>query len=331
MAVRSRTTIFAVLIVACLIAGGLAIVAGLDQQDPRVETSAASRKVLSTAKADRQAMVVYRSLDPKGQVAVAPLQDAGGKPTFEPMSCDRVYFAAGQGICVARGKSLTGGYDAKLFGANLAVAHDIGLDGIPSRARVSDDGRYGAVTMFVSGHSYAAAGSFSTATTLIDMARGEKIANLEDLTVSRGGKQVTAIDQNYWGVTFDRQDSDRFYATLATGGKTYLIQGSVSGRLAHVIHENVECPSISPDGTRVAYKRRTGSRSDPWRLTVLDLSTMHETPLAESRSIDDQAEWLDDDHVLYGLDGQVWSVPADGSGKPERFIAAADSPAVVRW
>jgi hypothetical protein len=58
---------------------------------------------------------------------------------------------------------------------------------------------------------------------------------------------------------------------------------------------------------------------------------MRETALAETRSFDDQAEWLDDDHVVYGLDGQVWVVPADGGGSPERFLRSADSPAVVRW
>jgi Tol biopolymer transport system component len=142
---------------------------------------------------------------------------------------------------------------------------------------------------------------------------------------------VTAVDMNYWGVTFGRQDSDRFYATLATGGKTYLIEGSVSGRTARVIHENVECPSLSPDGTRIAYKRRTGVGKRPWQLSVLDLETMRETALAEGRNFDDQAEWLDDDTVMYGLDEQIWVVPADGSGQPRRYIAGADSPAVVRW
>ena len=84
-----------------------------------------------------------------------------------------------------------------------------------------------------------------------------------------------------------------------------------------MIHENVECPSLSPDGTRIAYKHRTGVE-DARRggSTVLDLATMRETPLAETRSVDDQAEWLDDDHVLYGVDGAVYAVPADGSGEP---------------
>jgi hypothetical protein len=186
------------------------------------------------------------------------------------------------------------------------------------------------VTLFVTGHAYADPGSFSTQTTLIDMATGAKIADLEQFTVFRGSKQVTAVDVNYWGVTF-AGDSDRFYATLATGGKTYLIQGSVSQRRAHVIHENVECPSLSPDGTRIAYKKRTGSSSAPWHLTVLDLATMRETPISDERSVDDQVEWLDDAHVLYGVDGAVWKANADGTGEPQRYIARADSPAAVRW
>jgi hypothetical protein len=184
--------------------------------------------------------------------------------------------------------------------------------------------------MFVTGHSYAEAGTYSTTTTLIDLASGEKIADLEQFSVTRGDRQLTAIDMNFWGVTFAR-DSDTFYATLATGGRTYLIKGSVSARTASVLHENVECPSLSPDGTRIAFKRRTASNERPWRLTVLDLTTMHETSLAERRSVDDQVEWLDNRHVLYGVLGNIWTTAADGSGRPRQFVAHGDSPAVVRW
>ena len=88
-----------------------------------------------------------------------------------------------------------------------------------------------------------------------------------------------------------------------------------------MIHENVECPSLSPDGTRIAFKKRTGSKGTPWRLTVLDLATMRETPLSERRSVDDQAEWLDDGRVLYGVDGRCgWRAPT-GPGQPRRYIA----------
>jgi hypothetical protein len=247
-----------------------------------------------------------------------------------PLRCDRVHFAAGAGLCVARGGGFAAGYRARVYGADLRVRHELDIAGVPSRARVSPDGRYGSVTMFVTGHSYADAGAFSTQTTLIDLARGTRIASLEDFDVTRAGRQVTAVDVNYWGVTFAR-DSDHFYATLATGGKTYLIEGSVRERTARVLHTNVECPSLSPDGTRIAYKRRSVSAGHPWRLTVLDLATMQETPLAERRSVDDQVEWLDDGNVLYGVDGEIATVPSDGSGAPRRFMARAGSPAVVRW
>ena len=36
-------------------------------------------------------------------------------------------------------------------------------------------------------------------------------------------------------------------------------------------------------------------------LAVLDLATLQEMLLSESRSVDDQVQWLDDRHILYSL------------------------------
>jgi WD40 repeat protein len=319
-----------VLVGACLIAAVVAIAAGIRGNDKPAAVSGKARDALPAARAANRPTVLYRSPRHRGQVDIATVGRVPGAPTQTPLSCDRTYFAAGRGICLARGGGFAAGFQARVFDSNLRVRHTVQLEGIPSRARVSPDGRYGAVTLFVAGHAYSTPGAFSTATTLIDLDSGRKIANLEQFTVLNGDRQVTAVDVNFWGVTFAR-DSDLFYATLATGGKTYLIRGSVRARAARVIHENVECPSLSPDGTRIAYKKRTGSKANPWRLTVLNLATMRETPLAEQRSVDDQAEWLDSGHVLYGVDGAVWLARADGTGEPTRFIAGGDSPAVVRW
>jgi hypothetical protein len=333
---RRRLLVFALLVGACALAAAITVVVGASSGGSAARASANARSVIPTAQATKQPMVVYRVIDPHrrgggGQVAIAALGSPSAKRTLTSLSCDRVYFSgAGSGICLARGRGFAAGYQAELFGPDLRIRHTIPVDGIPSRARVSPDGRYGAVTLFVTNDSYADVGSFSTRTTIIDLARGRTVAKLEDFVVTRGERRVTAIDVNFWGVTFAR-DSDRFYATMATGGKTYLIQGSLRAREAHVIHENVECPSLSPDGTRIAFKRRTGSDATPWRLTVLDLATGRETPLAELRSVDDQVEWLDDDRVLYAVDGAVWAARADGRGEPSRFIARADSPSVVRW
>ena len=69
-----------------------------------------------------------------------------------------------------------------------------------------------------------------------------------------------------------------------------------------------------------------------WRLSVLNLATMTETQLAETRSVDDQAAWRDDAKVMYGVSrdarhADVWTVPADGTGVPSVAVTNADSPA----
>ncbi|HEY1174515.1 MAG TPA: hypothetical protein VGF17_00030, partial [Phytomonospora sp.] len=126
-----------------------------------------------------------------------------------------------------------------------------------------------------------------------------------------------------------------FYATLATKGRTYLVRGDLRGRTVTTLHPNVECPSLSPDGTRIAYKKRVPGlpKDAPWHLYVLDLRTMHETPLAESRSVDDQAVWRDSRTLVYALAGDygadLYEVPADGTGAARRIGTAAVSPAYV--
>jgi hypothetical protein len=335
MTARGRLIAFGVLFAGCVLTIAVVIAGALRAQDETGQVSEAARSALAGAEQARRPVLLYRSLasgrpERAGQLAVAPLEPAPGAATLEPLRCDRSYYAAGSGICLDRGSGFAAGYRARVFDARFHVRASVAVEGIPSRARVSPDGRYGSVTLFVAGHSYVQAGGFSTQTTLIDLRRGAKLADLEEFAVMHGRRRVTAVDANFWGVTFAR-DSDRFYATMATGGRTYLIAGSVARRTARVLRENVECPSLSPDGTRIAYKKRTASDDVPWRLHVLELATLRDTALAETRSVDDQAEWLDDDSVLYGADGAVWEVPADGSGAPRRLVERADSPAVLRF
>ncbi|MFC9331208.1 TolB-like translocation protein, partial [Kitasatospora sp. NPDC057015] len=93
--------------------------------------------------------------------------------------------------------------------------------------------------------------------------------------------------------------------------------------------------SLSPDGTRIAYKKRVTGVDDaaPWRLYVLDLATMTETATAEQRSIDDQALWSDSSTLVYALPGDfgadLWTVPADGSGAATELLGAAVAPAYL--
>ena len=180
-------------------------------------------------------------------------------------------------------------------------------------------------------HGYTGS-AFSTKTSLIDMASGEELTDLEQFTTWKDGVKVHAADFNFWGVTFAK-DSNMFYATLKTSGKTYLVQGDLGLRKLTILHENVECPSLSPNNRLIAYKKRTGPDLAPWSLYVLDLSTMTERAIAaEKRSVDDQLEWLDEAHVLYGMRrssqsalSDVWVAPIDGS-EPARVF----SPKAIR-
>jgi hypothetical protein len=57
---------------------------------------------------------------------------------------------------------------------------------------------------------------------------------------------------------------------------------------------------------------------------------MRETRVAGADPIDDQAEWLDAGHLLYGHDNVLWKVPANGKGKPTKLLMYAYSPVVIR-
>jgi hypothetical protein len=273
--------------------------------------------------------------DGYGRAALAPLESPNGPRATTALACDRVHYAAGRGVCLAADRGVVTTYRAITFDDTFSIRHEIPLPGVPSRVRVAPDGTRAGLTVFVSGDSYAS-GNFSTRTLILDTGTGRVLGDLEDYAVTRDGQPFKAVDFNFWGVTF--ADANRFYATLASGGRLYLVEGDVDGRRARTIREGVECPSLSPDRTRVVFKKRTttGMRL-VWRVVVLDLATGQETLVAETRSVDDQSEWLDDGHVVYALPSEtrpastdLWVAPADGSGSPRLLAKDAWSPAFVR-
>ena len=260
-----------------------------------------------------------------GQLA---LLKPDGSRTQAKVSCSRAYAAGGQGLCLRRDPVTPNTFQLAVLDDRLNVVEKLPINGIPTRARVSADGRMLSWTVFVSGDSYLSSG-FSTRTGILDRETGSLVNTLEDFTLA---DRKLPTDANFWGVSF-AADDNTFYATMATGKHLYLVQGSVATESLEILADGVECPSLSPDGTRLVYKKRLPDLT--WQLWVMDLTTQVRTHLAEPGNVDDQGAWLDDRTITYGkLDetsGRVdlWSVPADGSGTPTKLAEGAESPAVL--
>jgi hypothetical protein len=325
---RSRNAIVLIVAVLCAMGGAVYVViaATSTSGEPTAATLSGTAqkaaRLAPVAAGPKPKSVLVRAVDPQratleGRIyAVDPT--GGGTPQLQKdPACLRFYEAGGSAVCLTVARS---GVDfrAKILDHAGRVRHTLTLLGVPSRA----------MTTFVTGDSYTTPGQFSTRTTILDMVKGKPLVDLEKFKVTKDGEQIRSQDFNFWGVTFAR-DSDEIYATLATGGHHYLVHGRVSTRALEVVRDNVECPSLSPDGTRIAYKRRDG-KPWHWRLHVLDLRTGADVAVAERRPIDDQAEWLDNARLLYGIGVDVWVAPADGGGRAQRFLAHAASPSTQR-
>ncbi|WP_104175402.1 hypothetical protein [Arthrobacter sp. Y81] len=319
-------------------AGSYAAVAFQRFQDSRSAASAVS--VASGGALPAASFVMFRNTAPGqgyGMAGTVPLAAPSGQRFLAAEACDRIYGTARNVICLKTNRGLVTNFEAVLLNREWQPTGRWAVPGIPSRTRMSADGSLVSTTVFVSGHSYGASG-FSTETSITRTDGGPGTGNLEDFALLVNGSRVTAADRNIWGVTFVPGDADAFYATAASSGRIWLVKGSMSGRTLTAVHDGVECPSVSPDGGRVAYKKNTGTAlAAHWKVAILDLASDKETVLAEPRSVDDQIEWLDDGTLLYGLardgaegDSDIWQIKTDPSAVASLYIEHAWSPAVVR-
>lgn len=332
-AARIRWAALALIAVLCL--GGAAIYAfGAYQryQDRNSGVSAAS----ITDQLPRGRRVVFRNTASGtgyGMVAAVSLDDPGGARSLGDIACDRVDAADGLLSCMRTIRGVPTTFETQVVDSSGRSVEAWALPGVPSRTRVSDNGLV-ATTSFVTGHSYAT-NSFSTETT-VKSPDGRNYGNLENFTMMVGGRRLTAIDRNVWGVTF--AGNNAFYATVASGGKTWLMLGNFDKKTMTSIMQNAECPSVSPDGKSVAYKkRRSGAGAVHWDIGVLDLASKKEMIIPLSDSLDDQLEWLDESTLLYGQpragavgDSDVFSISAAEHAQPRLLIEHAWSPSVER-
>ena len=310
---------------------------GMQQSDARPPQAAPASRPEDLAAMAARPHLLFRDTTAGasfGRLTMVALDAPAGERRSAAVTCERVSFAGGRGLCLHLQRGVFNSYTALLLDRTLKAGATLKLEGLPSRTRASADGRVGAITVFVVGDDYAAA--FSTRTTLLDLASGDEIGELEQFSTWRDGSRFKEVDFNFWGVTF-ANDGNTFYAALRTGGKTFLVRGDLALRKLTVMRENVECPAISPDNRLLAYKKRVGPSPDSWRLHVLDLQTNAERMVAaETRYIDDQVEWLDDRRLLYAIPrrtttmADVWVAAIDSADSARVFLPQAESPIVVR-
>ncbi|GAA3038658.1 TolB family protein [Actinokineospora globicatena] len=325
-----RTRILIALAAAALLAGATVFYVSRTTA-PSAQSSAQPPRMAAVVPpdgVDRRTLQVLTN----GVLGWASATDPQSPRGLTTVKCDRAYTSARTVACLRPVDALVG-TKLSLLDAEGNETKSVPLTGFPNRLKVSTSGRMVSWTVFLDGHSYATTG-FSTQTGILDTKTDAVVHSLEEFSATVEGKPHQAVDFNYWGVTFT-SDDNRFYATLGTGGKRYLVEGDLTARTVRTLTTNVECPSLSPDGTRIAYKSAVdGDPKKGWRLSVMDLSTLRSTPLGETRSVDDQSIWLDDATVAYALqrdDGvnDVWSVPANGSGQPKLVAEGANSPSLT--
>jgi hypothetical protein len=163
----------------------------------------------------------------------------------------------------------------------------------------------------------AGTSQFSTLTQIsaTEVGKPKTVHNLEKWPLMHNGQLVKTIDLNYWGVTFHPKKPQQFLVTAFFKGKATLAQGDLSTKTMKVIFDGVECPSYSPSGDMVAFKKRLTTTR--WAPAILNLNTMKTTVFSHiKQSVDDQIDWLDAQTLVY----EIIDVPLVGNASIDLMI-----------
>ncbi len=225
------------------------------------------------------------------------------------MHCERVHMGGASIFCFGMPKGLNGVPDQtpdthkqyQILNYALKPRTQNNFDGsfLVSRARMSSDGLFAASTVFTKGDSYmpGMTAQISTRAHIYSVASKTPVPDLERWAIFNKGQPLMPMGLNVWGVTFDPKNSALFYATVMAQNNIYLVKGNVNSRNMEVIAADIECPSFSPDGTRLAFKQR--KTLGGWNAAVYTIQTGKITVFEAPYSVDDQIEWLDNQTLVF--------------------------------
>jgi hypothetical protein len=272
--------------------------------------------------------LIFRTLAPPevhGHVAILPLPPASAPQRVSSLQCARLHYAGGRGVCLVQELFGTvtrhAGY---IFDRHLRRGLRIGLAGVPTRVRVAPDGRRAAITTYAEEETPEGE-RLATDTVIVDLGSARVVADLRHFAIHDSRHMPLAGPVDVGSVSFTR-DGNRFFAALTTPTERYIAAGSITEERMTTIRAGLVSEALSPDETRLAVKK-LGPHGF-WQLAVLDLQTGTARDLAQgSRSVDDQVEWLDPQHVLYHdvNEGQtsLWALPIDGVTGPSLLVPNA--------
>lgn len=237
-----------------------------------------------------------------------------------PLKCMRIHSASsGELACmtqiVPQGLPNAGKLSPPMvyiYSADLRILYAHPATGnTPSRVQMSADGSMVGFTSFTSGTSYAdgAGVNFMTSTRVGPADKPDQTSNLKDWRLLQDGKVLRSPNVQYWGVSFLPQNSNFFYVTVYINDARHIARGDVRQRELVIIFTGAECPSVSPDGTRIAVKRQISRTS--WRPAVITLDTLAVTEFDVKDFVDDQIVWFNNGVLMF----QVSEAPILGSTK----------------
>jgi hypothetical protein len=264
-----------------------------------------------------------------------------GTRTLLNRTCMRVPIAKDHGVCLAESGGVLGGAFTTIFfeADNLNADIKSYARALPSRARISPNGTFSAVTAFVSGASYAdIAAETTTLVTIDEIESTRSVRGANQFTIDSGEARFNNLNPQYWGITF-AADEDEIYLTGFFGDRPEIMHGTLNDIVIEPTDWVGSCLSLSPDGKTLVFKEMTADNS--FELVAVDLETNTQHKLGETRSVDDQVEWLDNDTILYALhpargdtavqpEFDIWMLDIAEGSEPKLFLPNADSPAVAR-